>query len=288
MGRAVINNEVMRTAFAEAEYIVKSQYVNSVKKWIESPDKYLHWAIDNGTNELILYGRDFLLSGVTNHNKLASFILKARSYGIKNIMLDYVKIEELSFWKKYLFRTNKLERLDGLITEQEPYIKDNYPTFYLANDAGYRLAKDSGVLYCNYMGHPSQECWNHIVERADRVYLSNYIPMSVFNQEGGAYRYVGKKKGETKDKRYDFIALSAKKYNKVQKVVNIWSSERKVWGANNDFMGVRFQTNSFFGSTFDKAKNDRLKNATADVLRYTNLIGSCVFVSDYNLKAKPL
>ena len=91
------------------------------------------------------------------------------------------------------------------------------------------------------------------------------------------------------NKRFSKIALAAKLANKINfPVVLIASLEKKAWGAANDFQGELYVKNSFYGTTYDKDVSDYNSKTTNEIKMHTDLIGACMFVSEYCLKARPL
>ena len=80
----------MPQTLSEVFFVVKSMYANKFDLWLLSPDKYLAWAKREGTNSLNIYGRTYLETS-SGRRKLAAFVLKARTYGIVEVFIDYRK-----------------------------------------------------------------------------------------------------------------------------------------------------------------------------------------------------
>ncbi len=246
---------------------------------IGDTDGFLKYATDNGVNELNLYARAYITS-TSRNSKLAAFISKAHSKGMK-CNVDYRLTSEIPFWQTYFNTyTSKADRPDGMITEREPYVTGDYTGFYPFLLQGDEFASKVGIgLYC-YMGHPTQQAWDSIIVHCDRVYLSNYISMSVYASADGQYRYVAG--------RWQYITNSAKKAGKVDyPVVYIKSLERKIWGAANDFMGLAYVGGFFYGSILTSGVAQYNINASAEIKTYTNLIGDCIFHYKYGVLAIP-
>jgi len=252
-------------------------YVSPIAEWLDNPHTNLTWAKREGVKELALYARAYLQSSA-KRKQLADFIKIAKEqYGIIKVYVDYRLTTELPYWKSFVTEYPKL--LDGMATEREPYVTGDYTGFWPFLKEGSEFAKANKVELICYMGHPSQQGWDSIVYYSDKIWLSNYITMAVYNGADGTYRYV---KG-----RWEKIAMAAKKLNKVAKVVYIWSLEKTAWGASNDFMGDRFISNSFYGSTYTRAETEYNALSTTDIKNHTDLVGSIMFYSKYGLLARP-
>jgi len=237
-----------------------------------------YWKIQ-GANEVNLYARAYVTTASKNAT-LAGVITKLHNSGMK-VNIDYRLITELAAWDKYFTTyTNPLQRPDGMITEREPYITGDYAGFYPFLKQGDDFAAKYGIgLYC-YMGHPSTQGWDSIIFYSDRVYLSNYITMSVYNSVDGQYRFVAG--------RWQYITDACKKLNKLDfPVCYIKSLERKIWGASNDFMGEAYIGKSFYGSIMTDGFSLYEKNASSEIKKHTELIGDCIFYHKYAVQAIP-
>lgn len=258
---------------------IRSQYVNKFEKWLASPDKYLLWAKLQGTNSLNCYARTYLKTS-SDRKKLAAFVLKARQYGMIEVFIDYRKASEAQYWESYCKEFPDTAYKIHPVTEIEPYISGDYTSFYAALKAMDVFCTKYNLIAASYQGQPSQAGWDNIVKYCDRIYLSLYVSMSTY-KAGKSYNYVAG--------RWAKIALAAKKINKKKfPVVYIKSLERKVWGASNDFQGELYTTNSFYGSVHQKDVSDYLTKSSTEIKTYTDLIGTCMFTSEYNLKARPI
>lgn len=263
----------------QTDYIVQSMYVSPIADWIDNADTRLAWAKREGVNELNLYARAYITS-TSKHSTLASFVKKAKEqYGIKKVFVDYRLTSEIPYWQAY---HNKYKgtssALDGMITEREPYVTGDYTGFWPFLREGKDFAKANGLLLAVYMGHPKG--WDSIVYYADKVYLSLYISMSTWGNSTNGYNYV---KG-----RWEYITSSASKQGKTNyPVIYIISLEQKKWGASNDFMGLWFESHSFFGSTWETLLSKYNSNATSSIKEATDLVGSCMFYSKYGVLARP-
>ena len=262
-------------------YVINSMYVSPIEDWIASPDSYLTWAKKNGVNELNLYARSYITTSSKNAT-LANFIKKAKEqYGIKKVFVDYRLTSEIAAWQTYVNKyKNTTSAVDGMITEREPYITGDYTGFYDFLRQGKKFTKSNGLLMNVYMGQPSQQCWDSISFYTDRVYLSLYITMATWGNSSNGYNYV-------KD-RWGYMANSNTKTGKKDMpVVYIISLERTTWGAGNDFMGLWFVSNPFYGSTWNTLLTQYNNNSTSAVKSTTELVGSCMFYSKYAKLAKP-
>lgn len=256
----------------QSMYVVLDDVINDV-------DGFLKYCTDNNVNELNCYARTYLTTS-TKRSTLSSFITKAHLKSIK-INIDYRLTSELADWETYFTTySNTIQRPDGMVTEREPYITGDYVGFYPFLLQGDNFAAKYNIgLYC-YMGHPTQQAWDSIIVHCDRVYLSNYISMSVYNGANGQYRYVSG--------RWQYITNSAKKFNKINyPVVYIKSLEKKSWGAGNDFMGDAYINGIFYGSIMKQGIDQYESNATAEIKQYTDLIGDCIFHYKYGVLAIP-
>lgn len=261
-------------------YTVNSMYA-ILDDWIGDPDYYLTWAKREGVNELNLYARAYLTSS-SKHSTLAAFVKKAKEqYGMKKVNIDYRLTSELPSWQAYHNKyKGTTSALDGMITEREPYVTGDWTGFWPFLRDGSKLAKQLGIEFNVYMGHPSQQGWDSIVYYADKVFLSLYIPMSAWNNSSNGYNYV--------TGRWGYIANAAEKAGKTDfLVVYIISLERKVWGAYYDFMGEWFINNPFFGETWKTVKSQYETNSTTKVKTNTELIGTCIFYGKYAKLARP-
>ena len=105
--------------------------------------------------------------------------------------------------------------------------------------------------------------------------------MSTWANSTNGYNYV---KG-----RWEYITASCTKQGKTSyPVIYIISLEQKKWGASNDFMGLHFETNQFYGTTWNTLLSKYNSNATTTIKNATDLIGSCIFYSKYGVLAHPL
>ncbi len=263
-------------------YIINSMYVSPIEDWIASPDVYLSWAKKNGVNELNLYARTYITSASKNAT-LATFIKKAKEqYGIKKVFVDYRLTSEIPAWQNYVNKyKGTTSNVDGMITEREPYVTGDYAGFWPFLRQGKAFTKLNGLLFSVYMGQPTQQGWDSICYYTDRVYLSLYITMATWNNSSNGYNYVAG--------RWGYMANSnTKTGRKDMPVVYIISLERKIWGAGNDFMGLWFVTNPFYGSTWNTELTQYNKNASTTIKSTTELVGSCIFYSKYAKLAKPL
>jgi hypothetical protein len=259
--------------------VIKSQYVNKFELWLASPEKYLAWAKNEGTNSLNIYGRSYLKTA-SNRKKLAAFVLLARKYGMIEVFIDYRGVDEIVNWRAYFKEYPTAVYKIYPVTEIEPYISKKYAEFYAAIKEMNKLSTDFNLIGASYMGQPTQECWDMIVKYCQRIYLSKYISMAVYNG-GKSFNYVSG--------RWDKIALAAKKNNKLNfPVVYIVSLEKKSWGAANDFQGDLYIKNSFYGSTYDKDVSDYNSKCSNETKMYTDLIGTCMFDFEYCIKARPI
>lgn len=257
---------------------IQSQYINKFELWLASPDKYLAWARLQGTNSINCYARTYLKDR-SGRKKLAAFVLKAKQYSINEVFIDYRKSSEGVNWESYFKEYPGIEYRIHPITEIEPYITGDYAGFTSALKTMDVFCTKYNLIAACYMGHPSQSGWDNIVKYCDRIYLSLYVSMATY-KAGKSYNYAAG--------RWEKIAMAAKKINKKKfPVVYIKSLERKVWGASNDFQGELYTTNSFYGSVHQKDVTDYLTKSSAEIKTYTNLIGTCMFTSEYNLKARP-
>lgn len=265
----------------QTDYIVQSMYVSPIADWIDNADARLAWAKREGVNELNLYARAYITS-TSKHSTLASFVKKAKEqYGIKKVYVDYRLTSEIPYWQTYHNKyKGTTSALDGMITEREPYVTGDYAGFYPFLREGSAFAKANGLLLAVYMGHPTPQGWDSIIYYADKVYVSLYITMSTWNNSTGGYNYVAG--------RFGYMATSASKQGKTDyPVVYIISLEQKKWGASNDFMGLWFESNPFYGSTWNTLLSKYNSNASSEVKLRTDLKGSCMFYSKYGVLARP-
>lgn len=260
---------------------VQALYVSPIGDWLASPDKYLTWAKREGVNELNLYARAYLETS-SKRSQLAAFIKKAKEqYGIKKVTNDYRLTSELPNWKLYNDQyKGTTSALDAMLTEREPYVTGDYSGFYPFLREGRKFAGSNGLELNCYMGHPTQQGWDSIVYYCDKVYLSLYITMSTWANSTNGYNYV---KG-----RWEYISTSCARQGKIDyPVAYIMSLERKVWGASSDYMGEWYMTNSFYGSTDETLLYQYNKNATDEIKKRTDLIGTVIFYSKYGVLARP-
>ncbi len=260
---------------------VQAIYVSPIGDWLASPDKYLTWAKREGVNELNLYARAYLQSS-SKRAELAAFIKKAKEqYGIKKVSVDYRLTTEIPYWKSYNDQyKGTTSALDAMLTEREPYVTGDYSGFYPFLREGRKFAGSNGLELNCYMGHPTQVGWDSIVYYCDKIYLSLYITMSTWSNSTNGYNYV---KG-----RWEYISTSCARQGKENyPVAYIMSLERKVWGASSDYMGEWYMTNSFYGSTDETLLYQYNKNATDEIKKRTDLIGTVIFYSKYGVLARP-
>ena len=275
-GRIVINKTFARMA---QTVVIKSQYVNKIELWLASPDKYLSWAKKEGTNSINCYARTYLKTAA-GRKQFAAFVLKARTYGIIEVFIDYRGVNEIVNWRTYFKEYPDVKYKIHPITEIEPYISNDYVSFYAAIKEMNKLCADFNLIAGCYMGQPSQDGWNQIVKYCSRIYLSYYITMQAYNS-GKGFNWV---RG-----RWEKIMIAAKIANKINfPVVYIKSLEKKSWGAANDFQGDLYINTPFYGPAYDKDVSDYNSKNSNEIKMYTDLIGTCMFVSEYNLKAKPI
>lgn len=260
------------SAKLQSIYVVLDDVISDIDGWIS------YWSLCK-VNETNLYARSYVTTA-SKRPKLSDVIAKLHAKGIK-VNIDYRLTSELPSWDAYFTTyTNPINRPDGMVTEREPYITGDYTGFYTFIQQGDVFAAKWNIgLYC-YMGHPTQQAWDSIIVHCDRVYLSNYISMSVYTSAEGQYRYVSG--------RWQYITNSAKKVGKLDyPVAYIKSLERKIWGASNDFMGEAYIGGSFYGPIMTQGFEQYEKNATAEIKMYTDLIGDCIFHHKYGVLAIP-
>lgn len=261
-------------------YDIQSMYV-VLDDWIADQNSWLAYAKLKGVNEINLYARLYLQSS-SGRTKLAAFIKNAKeNYGIKKVFIDYRETTELQYWTTYItLYKNTTSAVDGLLTEREPYVTGDYTGFYSFLRAGSIFAKANNVMLAVYMGQPSQTAWDSIIFYTDRVYLSWYVSMTVWSNSTNGYNYVAG--------RFGYMSNSAEKAGKTDvPVIAIISLERKIWGAHNDFMGLWFVSNPFFGSTWTMLKTTYTTNSTDKVKTRTELVGSCIFYNKMASQAQP-
>lgn len=262
-----------------------SMYVNyeDVLTWMANPHKYLTWAKNEGTNYLLLYARS-LMTSTSNRAKIAAFKKVAASYGM-GVSIDCREIvgrfDEINNWKKYYAEWPGAIYKINATTEKEPYVTGDYAGFWPFLAAWDKLAAQYNFSFDCYMGHPTQQGWDSIVFHCDKIFLSKYISMSTYNG-GRSYNYVAG--------RWQYIANSVKKIrpNNPMPVEYIVSLERISWGEGNEFQGVLYLTNKFWGLPWEQDKNDYKNKASAEIQKYTRLTGECMFSSKLCLKARPV
>jgi hypothetical protein len=255
-----------------AMYVILADVISDTASFY----KYLR---TNTVNKVSFYARAYLQSA--SNSKIISVVFeKLHGYGIKS-GVDVRGSDEIKYWETFFASYPKaINRPDFMTTEKEPYITGDYAGFYsLLRDAS-KFAKKFGIELVVYMGHPSTQGWDSIVFYADRIWLSNYITMTVYAKPTGLYDYV---KG-----RWDYITAACKKQNKLDfPVTYIISLEMKKWGAGNDFMGDAYIGQQMFGLITSKAKTLYESQSSSDVKKYTNLTGTSIFYYKYSIKAIP-
>lgn len=282
-GRAVLNIDE-QSAIQAVNPIIRAMYINQFESWLASPGKYLPWLKREGVNSINIYGKKYLESK-SSRSKLASFIASTREYGIKETFIDYRGADEIPFWRLFYKEFTKPEFRIHPITEIEPYIKNasgvkDYTKFFLAINAMKSLTNDFMLIGGCYMGQPSQAGWNEILKKCGRIYLSKYITMKTWN-DGKSFNYVAD--------RLNYIAIAARLANKINfPIVYINSLEKFAWGAKNEYQGDLYLKNSFFGSIQDRDIADYNSKASNETKAATDLIGNCIFDSEFALKAHKL
>lgn len=263
-----------------------SLYVNyeDVLTWMANPHKYLSWVKKQGFNQLLMYARSLLVSS-SNRAKIAGFVKIAKEqYGIFNVFIDVRsdgRFDEFGNLNKYFAEYPAQVYKLNAVTEREPYVTGDYAGFWPFLREWNKYCKAKQMIFACYMGQPTQQGWDSIVFYCDKIYLSKYITMSTYNA-GRSYNYVAT--------RWTRIA-SANKRLKPLNIVPceyITSLERIAWGDGNDFQGLLFINNDFFGSVWQQDINDYKTKSTAEVLQYTRLEGLCHFSSRNAQKCKPV
>jgi len=253
-------------------YVVLADVIGDIDGWIS------YWR-GLGVNETNLYARAYITTA-SKRSTLKTVLNKLHAVGIK-ANIDYRLSSEIASWEAYFATyTNPNDRPDGMVTEREPYVTGDYAGFYPFLSDGDKFSSKYNILLCVYMGQPTQACWDSIVFHADRVYLSNYIPMTAYAKSTGLYDYV---KG-----RWGYITNSCVRFGKRNyPVVYITSLEEKAWGAGNDFMGYAYVGQTLYGDIWKKQKDQYNTNSTTAIKDATELIGTCAFYHKYVIVAIP-
>ena len=260
------------TTTLQSMYIVLEDVLSSFDSNLD------YWKLHK-VNEVNLYARSFITTS-SKRSTLATCIAKFHNAGMK-VNIDYRLTSEIPSWEAYMVAfPNAINRPDGMITEREPYVTGDYTGFWPFLREGKAFAKKNNIGLYVYMGHPTTQGWDSILFYSDRVYLSNYITMSVYNSVNGQYRYVAG--------RWQYITDACKKLNKLDfPVCYIKSLEMKKWGAGNDFMGDAYIGKSFYGSIMTDGFSLYESNASAEIKKHTELIGDCIFYHKYAIQAIP-
>jgi hypothetical protein len=239
---------------------------------ISDTAKFFKYCRQNTVNIVSFYARAYLQS-TTKSKTIAAVFENIHRYGIKS-SVDVRGSNELVYWENFFATYTGSKRPDAMTTEKEPYITGDYVGMYaLLRDAS-RFCKKFGIELIVYMGHPTQQCWDSIVYYANRIWLSNYITMTVYNRSTGLWDYV--------DGRWTFIMNSAKKFSSLNYPVSyIISLEKKTLGAGNDFMADAYINQLMYGKVTDQAKALYESKASPDVKKYTDLVGTIIFYEKY-------
>jgi len=262
-----------------------------------SENNFLAWCKKEGVNMINMYARAYLYDE-SSRTKLAAFVKKAKeNYGIIEFSVDVRMTDsrELPGWKAYYAKYNGTISMIDALTEFEPYIRNSsgvydYPGFFnlirtmgaLTKQYGTKLEHYEGWIGNNYSN--PQAAVDSMVKYCDRIFISNYVKISDYNSTSsslGAW-------DARMDKRCAAIAVGCKNMGKAKiDIVEIVSLEPVFLFSLYACPATSTnKCNSFFGSAYNKAVQ-YYDQSTADVLKYTDLIGRTIFYSKYGMQTHP-
>ncbi|REJ84522.1 MAG: hypothetical protein DWQ44_09020 [Bacteroidetes bacterium] len=300
---------------------IRGMYVSTQVKIgdIASEEAFLKWCKSKGVNMVNFYARSFLYDS-SKRSQLAAFVKKAKEqYGVLAVTVDVRLTDNREYpgWVAYFEKYKGTSSMIEPLAEFEPYSSsmgqssdvyfasytDKYAHFFMMLRKMSELTKQYGVKWNWYQGWVGnkylsgsesdiQKANDSLVKYVDRVFVSNYVSKSDYistNPSYGAW-------DNRMDKRLERIALGMAKMRPGAKmdIVEIVSLELKKWGAGNDFLGEVYacpvnttnMCHSFYGSRYDKAVEEYNKSS-ANILKYTVLVGRTMFYQKYAVLAQP-
>ncbi len=258
-----------------------------------SENSFLQYLKNKGGNMVNCYARNSLTTSA-ERIKFATFCRKAvSSYGIKLITCDIRETSEIAGWDALYTSYPDLRAVVAPLTEKEPWNTLDYAgcftllrlTKAMCNRYGAKFYFYEGWMGSNYSN--PQAAVDSMVYYCDGIFISNYVTSADYlSTANGLGKWDNRMKYRIDQGGSTFggITVAAKKFNKLNyPIIEIQSLEPSF------LFNLYSNTGSnhpFYGSSYIDSK--LLYNmSSADVLKYTELKGKCLFYQMFVLQAQP-